>query len=81
MTKKIQTFAKHSYVQGRLDEKTVTQIADHLNRRELKDYIRLLKQQHNRTSVIVVTPFPLQGAAKENISRLFPGNETEIKPA
>jgi len=72
MNKKIKVLVDASYMDENLDEKSVKMIADRLNRRMLKQYISLLKQEEKKKMVFVTTPKPITTKEKEKITTLFP---------
>ncbi|HEX8932269.1 MAG TPA: F0F1 ATP synthase subunit delta, partial [Patescibacteria group bacterium] len=61
-----------SYKDDQLDAKTVSLIADHMNRQTLKQYISLLKQGENRKQVIITSPQALSEKDKKTLQELFP---------
>lgn len=64
-----------SYTKGNLDPQKVVVIADILNRRQLKEYIRALKEEENKRSVKVeLTRLPKRNEDKE-FMQLFPGKK------
>ena|ERR1039457_6970681 len=72
MNKKIKSLALLSYDNCQLDANAIDLISSRLNRRELKDYIRFLKQIENEKQVIVTVPKQLENKDKEKIQLLFP---------
>lgn len=60
-----------SYSKDRLDEKKVSQIAKHLKRKELKQYIFALKAAELTKSVSVVTPSQLSQTEKKQFQDLY----------
>jgi len=72
MNKKLKSLAALSYENGQLDPQTVDLISSKINRRELKEYIRYLKQIENAKQVMVTVPKQLENKDKEMIRHLFP---------
>lgn len=74
MTKKIiKKLALASYTNNKLDAKKVDRIVKHLNRQELKTYLKAIKNYESQTSVTLLTP----GSAKKGeylseLKQLFP---------
>lgn len=58
-----------------LDETHVNAIANHLSRKELKDYIRALKQLEQKKRIIVDTSFVPTEAQKEIFKEQFLGKD------
>lgn len=68
-----------SYKEGELDEEIVFAIADRLERKELKQYLKALKQSEKLRTVIVDLP---TDAAKEQIKdlqMLFPQKAIKVR--
>ena len=66
-----------------LDEKSVKAIADHLNRKLLKQYIQELKREEKKSMIFITTPKPLTVADREKVKELFPKKRIieEIDPS
>jgi len=79
MNKKIKQIAVASYTNGKLDPKKVTVIANTLTRKELKAYIKELKNIERKKRVTVVSPSPLEPAEKKIIAEKFSGKQIEYK--
>lgn len=60
-----------SYTEGALDQQKVTRIAAILKRKELKDYIRALKIEEKKSTVIVTLPDNDQ-YTEDELKKLFP---------
>ena len=58
-----------------LDELSVDSIASHLSRKELKEYIRALKQLEQKKRIIVDTSFVPTEAQKELFREQFSGKD------
>lgn len=71
MNKKIRGLVVQSYKQDQLDPEIVSLVADHLSRHELKQYIRLLKQQENKKQVIVTVPKHMTAEERNMMQKLF----------
>lgn len=67
----IQGLVVKSYKEDQLDPSTVDLIANKLSRRQLKEYIKLLKQQESKKQVIVTVPKSLTSEEREMIQKLF----------
>ncbi len=68
-----------SYKNNVLDPEIVTQIADKLNKRELKQYIKALKNAERQRSVFVETPFTNQKFIEDNLREIFPSKKIVVK--
>lgn len=73
--KLIKKLAAASYRKNKLDEDKVNRIALKLNRRELRGYIKALKEMQSRFRVYVEYTNELGEAGKKEIEELFPGKE------
>lgn len=71
----IQNVVQASYKNGKLDPDIVNKIADKLTRKELKEYIRLLKQEENKKIVTVTAPKELSEEEKKMFENLFSKKE------
>ncbi|MFH1833102.1 MAG: hypothetical protein ABH816_02945 [Candidatus Levyibacteriota bacterium] len=72
MTKKhIKKLILESYTKNNLDQKKVERIAERLTRKELKHYIKALKNLELQRSVIVSSPRPLKGENIKNLKNMF----------
>jgi F0F1-type ATP synthase delta subunit len=72
MKKQIKKLVEASYIDEKLDEKTVAAISDKLNRKLLKEYIGLLKYEEKKAIIVVTTAKPLIETEREKIKSLFP---------
>ena len=83
MKKQIEELVEASYKDGKMDQATIKQIADKLNRNMLKMYISLLKQEERKRIIFVTTPKPLSEKDREKIKSLFSKKKIveEIDPA
>ncbi len=61
-----------SYKNGLLDNKIVSQIADRLDRSELKQYIQSLKNAEKFRNVYVESPFGIQNDMIKELKNIFP---------
>ena len=68
----LKTLAEQSYTNNNLDEASVNSIAEKLSRKELKNYIKLLKIQESKKEVYVTSPEKLSDADVKKIQALFP---------
>ncbi len=75
MNKSIQGLVVKSYKHDQLDPSIVDLIANKLTRRELKEYIRLIKRQENKQQVIVTVPSTLTADERSAIEKLFKGKK------
>lgn len=82
MKNKLINLVELSYKDGKLDQKIVVAIADKLDRKQLKEYIRLLKQEENKKLVYVTSAKELTQDAREMIQARFPNKilSFEIDP-
>lgn len=71
MPDKIRGLVLKSYNNDQLDPEVVDLIANKLTRRELKQYIRLLRQQEQKNQVIVTVPKTLTSEERTMIQKLF----------
>lgn len=72
MKNKLKDLVAISYKNGELDEKTVEAIADKLSRKELKEYIRLLKHEEDNKQVYVTSAKELTEGSRKMIQNRFP---------
>lgn len=79
MKSSIQGLVLKSYNNNQLDQATVELIANKLTRRELKQYIRLLKQQEVKKQVFVTVPKTLSSEERDMIQKLFVGKKILFK--
>lgn len=79
---KLHQLVLDSYEDGQLDKKTVDTIATQLKRHELKQYVRLLKQDEKKKMVFVTMPTDVTKETQKKIEGLFPGKKIvyEIDP-
>lgn len=70
--KLIKKLAKASYIDSRVDEKKVERIAPNLNRKQLKEYIKALKNLESKFTVYIDHSSELRGNIKKEIEELFP---------
>ena len=68
----LKNLVQYSYNNGRLDESAVETIADKLERKELKAYLRLLKQEQQKKEVIVIAAQELTNEEKQKLESLYP---------
>jgi F0F1-type ATP synthase delta subunit len=73
MKKKLQKLVELSYVHEKLDPEIVQLIASRLSRHELKQYIKLLKQEEDKKQIFVTSAKPLTNKDKEKIEKRFAG--------
>lgn len=76
--KKIQQLITLSYTKGVLDEKKVQTIGNIMNRKQLKRYIRGLKNEENKKRVVVTTPHQLSSTEKKQFETLFKNKNLEF---
>lgn len=73
MRNKLKELAQQSYKKGILDEETVQYVADRLSRKEVKEYIKLLKKEEAKKEVHVTSAETLSTSDVEKIQKLYPG--------
>ncbi|SRR5258708_34763367 len=80
---KLEELVKVSYIEDQLDEKTVKDISDRLNRHMLKQYINLIRHEEKKKLVFVTIPKPLTPKDREKVKSLFPKKKIveQIDPA
>ncbi len=76
--KKILALIDLSYTKGVLDKEKTLTIASILSRKELKDYIRKLKDFENQKKVIVTTPVEVSEQEKKTLSKNFEKKNLEF---
>lgn len=69
----VKLLAKESYKDGQLVKENVEYIASRLSRKELKEYIKLLKIEELKQQVFVTSAEKLNSADLEKIQKLYPG--------
>ena len=70
--KLLEQLIEESYAGEQLDEAVVQKVSEQLDRRMLKQYIKLLKSKEQKKLIIVTTPKPLSQHDRERIAALFP---------
>jgi F0F1-type ATP synthase delta subunit len=75
MKNKLKTLAQQSYKDGKLDQETVQFIADRLSRKDLKQYISLLKEAELKRQVFVTSAEELSKEDLGKVQKLYPGME------
>lgn len=70
--KLIKKLAIASYTNNKLDEENVNRIAKNLNRRELREYIKALRDLQNKNTVYVDYSSELDDNYKRQIEGIFP---------
>ena len=68
---KLQELVKQSYSNGQLDKATVETIADHLDRKSLKAFLKLLKREEAKHEVFVTSAKELSKTDKDKLQKLF----------
>lgn len=76
--KLVKKLALASYVNGVLSEKNVMRIANHLTRSELKAYIKALKQEEQKKTVIVTVPNEKFFLDKKELQEIFTDKHIQI---
>lgn len=73
MTKKfLQQLVLASYINDELDQAKVNKIASYLHRGELKDYIRALKVNERKRSVVITSALSLSKNDEEKMKQVYP---------
>lgn len=72
MMSKLKNLVELSYQNGALDQQAVELIAERLDRRELKTFIRLLKNEEDKKIVYVTSAQELDDSSRQMIQRRFP---------
>lgn len=75
MKKKIMPLVAHSYRNGKLDSETVERIADNMDRKTLKEYLHLLKQEEKKKQVVITSPTTLTDADRKMLEKQFPNKQ------
>ena len=73
--KKLQNLVEQSYIHDKLNQEVVEFIAARLTREELKQYIKLLKQEENKKQVFVTVAKELNSQDQKKIQNLFPDKQ------
>ncbi|SRR5258708_38191415 len=68
----IKQLAQESYTNGELDKKKVDLIASKLQRSQLKEYAKALKEEERKNHVIITTAQVLPAHDEEELRKLFP---------
>jgi len=81
MTRKlIKKLVLASYSNNRLDSKKVSRIAKLLNRKELKTYIKAIKNYENARTITLLAPHvSINGGFISEIKKIFPGKKILLK--
>lgn len=69
----VKLLVKESYKDGQLVKENVDYIAARLSRKELKSYIKLLKEEEIKQQVFVTSAETLSKADIDKIQKLYPG--------
>jgi len=77
--KLIKKLAKASYIGNQIDEKSVNRIVPNLNRKQLKEYIKALKNLENKFTVYIDYSNELRENNKKEIVGLFPNKKVYFK--
>ncbi len=75
----ITSILKESTIQGKLDDKKITEIADSLNKTSLKKYIKILKKSQQSKQVIIDVPQNKKDAYIHDLQDLFPDKTIIIR--
>jgi F0F1-type ATP synthase delta subunit len=75
MKNKLKKLVKDSYTNGQLNQETVELIADHLDRKSLKEFLRLLKREEAKHEVSVTSAEALSKTDQEKLQKLFEGKK------
>ena len=75
MRNTIQGLVVKSYKGESLDPAIVDLIANKLSRRELKQYIKLLKREEHKKEVIVTVPKSMTSEERDMMQKLFTGKK------
>jgi F0F1-type ATP synthase delta subunit len=75
MKKKIAPLVAHSYRNGKLDAETVERVADKMDRRTLKEYLHLLKQEEKKNQVVITSPTPMTEVDRTMLEKTFPNKQ------
>jgi hypothetical protein len=79
MTKKLlKQLVEYSYTNRCLDNKRVLAVADRLDRKDLKQYIKALKRIEKSRNVYVTTTFRQSDLLKQEFKDLYPGKKVII---
>ena len=70
--KQIKQLILESYKNDTLDPERVDEIVNILDRKELKEYIKVLKNWENKKSVVITMPYPPKNEDKYKFLTLFP---------
>lgn len=73
--KQIKKLVQASYTKDSLDEKKVMQIANALERSDLKEYIKALKKEEEKKKVIIAVPFTTKNINYNKLQELFPNKK------
>lgn len=71
MRNNLKQLVTYSYTNGQLDQATVETIADHLDRKTLKEFLKLLKQEEAKNDVLLISAKPLSDEEKGKLAKLF----------
>lgn len=75
----LQKLVEISYNKAELDAKNVSEIATRLSRKDLKAYIRALKAQEKKRTVIVEVPSEEAKKSLDEIQALFPEKKLQYQ--
>lgn len=78
--KKVKQLANLSYLKNSLDEKSVKKISSKLNRKDLKEYIKMLKMLEKKKIVTVSLPTnAVDKQMQKNLIEIFKGKKIIFK--
>jgi F0F1-type ATP synthase delta subunit len=71
MNNKLQELVKQSYNNGQLDQEAVETIANHLDRKSLKEFLKLLKREEAKHEVFITSAQELSKTDRDKLQKLF----------
>lgn len=75
----VKELISESYTHNELDQQKVMRISSILNRSDLKQYIRALKEQEKKSTVILTIPEGMEDIELRSLKSVFPNKKYAIE--
>jgi F0F1-type ATP synthase delta subunit len=79
MNKKVRKLVELSFENGKIDNKVAEYILTNLSKKELKDFLKILKSKVEANRVMISSASILNSSEKITMSRLFPDYSVEFE--
>lgn len=81
MNKKVKKLVELSFVDGKIDNRIARYILTQLSKKELKEYLKILKHRLESRHVMIESASPLNSNEKKKMTKLFAGYDIEFNQA